>query len=119
MLYKETTITNAKVLNFIVKSKNVKMELLVDRCKIPYVIIFEKFKRMPLFKQGQQIQVRVSRSPGLVVLPTFFDSKQRCKKCGRFYKVYCKHCYKRSKTLRAILDVFGEVLNVTDFKKIR
>jgi len=38
------------------------------------------------------------------VIPTFFDSKQRCKKCGRFYKLYCKYCYERFKDIRTIKE---------------
>lgn len=102
----ETYITNTNVLNFIVKSKTVQIELLInDNERVSHVLILNRFKGMPLFKKGQQIQVRISRDDfGISITPTFFDSKQRCKKCGRFYKLYCKHCYERFKVFEAEFD---------------
>lgn len=105
----ETYITNAKVLDVIVKSKNVFLKLSIDGREInPFVFVLKKFKGMPLFKKGQQTQVRISRGSGISVVPTFFDSKQRCKECGRFYKLYCKHCYERFKNLGVVIDRFEE-----------
>lgn len=80
-------------------------------------------------KVGQWVQMRVVYCDnkfikGITITPTFFDSKQRCKKCGRFYKLYCKHCYERSKAICAVLNRFEEEylkgpLNVENIKKIK
>ena len=63
-------------------------------------------------KAGQKIQVKVVHPSEvgypIMIYPTFFDSKQRCKECGRFYKLYCKHCYGRFKNLGVVIDRFEE-----------
>ena len=61
-------------------------------------------------KINKWIQVRCSRSDnGMIdIWPTFFDFRSRCNKCGRFYKLYCKHCYDRFKKVNMILARFEE-----------
>lgn len=100
-------ITTAKILNFSIKRKNAKIQFSTN--EIPfYELIFETYKGMPIFKKGQQIQVYVSRAPGLVVIPTFFDLPFHCKKCGRFYKVYCRNCHQKREWTNMIVNRFVE-----------
>lgn len=64
------------------------------------------------FKKGQTVQLKVIKTGETwhtpFIFPTFFDFPSRCKKCGRFYKVYCKKCYQDFKWIYMILDRFAE-----------
>jgi hypothetical protein len=45
---------------------------------------------------------------------TFFDFPSRCKKCGRFYKVYCKSCHQKSEWTNMIMDRFAEEIEIKE-----
>lgn len=71
------------------------------------------------------IQIKVFSVDDLdqIVIPTFFDFSSRCKKCGRFYKVYCKKCYKEFEQINMIMERFAKELKTkedfSDFYKTK
>lgn len=124
----ETYITQAKILSYCVKGKFVIVDFLLSngvRGQVVRTGSIAKTRYKVLKKMvGQQIQVKAycdsyCDSLGILAIPTFFDSKQRCKECGRFYKLYCKHCYERFKNLGVVMDRFEEdyVKGIKDYTK--
>ena len=108
--YKHNNITQALIKNVYRKKDCILVDFEIDG---------EVFKRdfpktkdwLRLIKKvGQKIQVKVFHPSEvgyhIMIVPTFFDTKQRCKECGRFYKLYCKHCYERFKNSRATIYKF-------------
>jgi len=63
-------------------------------CNVGTEISFEYFKKAFKDVMGRDPSITVNDHKNtILVSPTFFDLKECCKKCGRFYKVYCKNCY--------------------------
>lgn len=131
-----TYIVQAKILGYRVKGEFVIVDFL-----LPNGIKGQIVRAGPIAKTrykvlkkavGQQIQVKAYSgmkgfdgfvSSEVLAVPTFFDFRSRCKKCGRFYKVYCRHCYQEFKWVNITLDRFeeymGGIRNVANIKKIR
>jgi len=83
----------------------------------------EKYKEL-LKKKNQWIQVKVVLfHHSILIFPTFFDFPSRCKKCGRFYKIYCKSCHQKLGWINMIMDRFVEETGVkedfSDFYKTK
>lgn len=100
-------IITAFIKNIKCEKKRIVVEF--ETAQRPFKVNYPKTKFWLQLKKGQTVQIKVifdDECHTTLVFPTFFDFRSRCYKCGRFYKLYCKHCYERFKAICAIIDCF-------------